>query len=121
MSISSARADEKAHENALDRKFAQGLLSPEERYGRFYEELVETIRSCPALLAITGPVDTLTLRPGQTLALSDGSGAEAGKYFTFDLQAGRGNAADGGGVLSGDAGKHGAGNHRPDRPVPSVV
>lgn len=86
-----ARADEKARARSLDRKLAQGLITPEERYGRFYEELVETIRSCPALLAITGPVNTLTLRPGQTLDLSDGSGAEAGKYFTFDLQAGRGN------------------------------
>lgn len=86
-----ARADERARERQLDRELGQGLLTPQARYGRFYEELVETITSCSALLAITGPVSTLTLKPGRTLGLSNGDGKEAGKYFAFDLETGRGN------------------------------
>lgn len=87
------RADEKAHEKQLDRKLAQRLLTPEERYGRFYEELVGRIRSCPAIEKITGPVNTLSLRRERTLGLSNGDGREAGKYFTFDLQGERGNGS----------------------------
>lgn len=85
-----ARADEKRKQRRLDSQLRQGLLAPEERYGVFYEELLETIESCSVLLAITGPVETLTLKPGQTLGLSDGTGDEDGKYFSFELQAARG-------------------------------
>ncbi|MDT8408116.1 MAG: hypothetical protein RQ741_00825 [Wenzhouxiangellaceae bacterium] len=56
-----------------------------------YEELLETIRSCSTLLAITGPVDELTLRPDRTLGLSSGSGEDDDRYFNFDIQAARGS------------------------------
>lgn len=86
-----ARADQQERQRQLDSKLRRGLIGPEERYGKFYEELLETIRSCSALLAITGPIDELTLRPDRTLGLSDGSGDDDGRYFTFDFQAARGS------------------------------
>lgn len=85
------RADEKERQRQLDRKLRQGLIGPEERYGAMYEELIVRIKSCSALLTITGPVETLALDPDQTLGLSGNTGDEAGKYFTFELQTDRGN------------------------------
>lgn len=86
-----ARVEKERKQRQLDSQLRQGLIAPEDRYGAFYEELLRTIQSCPALLAVTGPVEALTLKPGQTLGLSDGRGDEDGKYFTFELRAARGN------------------------------
>lgn len=86
-----ARADEKKRQGQLDSRLRRGLIDPEERYGKFYEELLDTIRSCSALVAITGPIDDLTLAPDRTLGLSDGSGEDDGRYFTFDIQTARGS------------------------------
>lgn len=86
-----ARAEEERKQRQLDGRLRQGLIAPEARYGVFYEELLETIQSCTALLAITGPIETLTLKPRQTLGLSDGAGDEDGKYFAFELKATGGN------------------------------
>jgi len=89
-----ARADEKTRQRQLDSRLREGLIGPGERYGDFYDDFVESLRACPVLLAITGPVEALTLQPSQTLALSDGSGDNDGLYFTFELR-----TANGAGVL----------------------
>ncbi|MBS3746411.1 MAG: hypothetical protein KGY49_05110 [Wenzhouxiangellaceae bacterium] len=81
-----ARADEKKRQRQLDSRLREGLIGPGERYGDFYDDFVETLRGCPALLAITGPVEALTLQPSRTLALSDDSGDNDGLYFTFELR-----------------------------------
>lgn len=86
-----ARAREKERQRRLDSRLRQGLIGPVQRYGEFYEKLLETIESCSALLAITGPIETLEPRPEQTLGLSGGGDDEAGKYFAFELRAVRGN------------------------------
>lgn len=85
-----ARADEARQQRELDDQLRAGKILPDQRYGRIYQSLVEAIRSCPELLTITGPIETLRLLPSQTLGLSDGHGAEDGLYFTFELHAARG-------------------------------
>ncbi len=84
------RADTTERQRELDRQLRDGQISPEQRYGVFYEAFAETLRSCSTLLAITGPIKALKLDASQTLKLSDGVGDEDGVYFTFALQTARG-------------------------------
>jgi len=85
-----ARAEQVRRERALDDQLRAGEISPAQRYGPFYQALVEAVRSCPELTTITGPVETLRLDPAQTLGLTDGHGAEDGLYLTFELDAAHG-------------------------------
>jgi hypothetical protein len=88
-----SEADERRRQRRLDRDLEQGRIAASERYGAFYQELIATIRSCPALLAVTGSIDALTLQPSRTLKLSDGHGDADGLYFTFELHAANGSGS----------------------------
>jgi len=81
-----AHGDEQRRQRLLDRGLRQGRITPAERYGAFYDELVENLRSCAALVAVTGPIEMLALKPSRTLDLSDGRGESDGLYFTFEVR-----------------------------------
>lgn len=89
-----SEADEERRQRRLDRELRRGRITPGERYGPFYDELVEDLRGCAALVAVTGPIEALTLQPPRTLNLSDGRGEADGLYFVFEVR-----AANGDGVL----------------------